>query len=133
MWHFLNWLIVSKCVLGLKKNKFFRLWRYKIKIQLYNVCIMCNVWLKIANYILRWSNVQYSMEAFRMSNIRRTADRMSKIRHPKKCALNVEYSKLNGGQYRIENRIFLHTSTTYITSLCLGFFSVCMPHQKLKF
>ena len=39
-----------------EKNEFFRLWRYKIKIQLYNVCILCNVWLKIANYILRWSN-----------------------------------------------------------------------------
>ena len=42
-----------------KNNKFFWLWRYKIKIQLYNVCILSDVWLKVANYILRSSNVRY--------------------------------------------------------------------------
>ena len=33
------------------------------------------------------------------------ADRMSKIRYPKKGASDVEYSTFDGGQYRIENRI----------------------------
>ena len=93
-----------------KNNKFFRLWRYKIKIQLYNVCILCNVWLKVANYILRSLNVQYPnwgasdveystfdgrLFECRKSDIRRTADRMSKIRHPKKGASDVEYSTLD--------------------------------------
>ena len=77
-------------------NKFIRLWRYKIKIQLYNVCILCDVWLKVANNILRLSNVQYpnwgtsvveysifdgrSIES-KKSDIRRRALRMSNIRH----------------------------------------------------
>ena len=82
-----------------KKNKFFRLWRYSVKIQLYNICILCNVWLKIVNYILRWSNsndqrsdrfkcIWHSMEALRMSDIRHSTD----------------------DQYRIENRIYFFRS-----------------------
>ena len=55
-----------------KNNKFFRLWRYKIKIKLHNVCTF---------------------------DIRRTADRMSKIRHPKKGALDVECSTSEEGRF----------------------------------
>ena len=58
---------------------------------------MCNVWLKIANYILRRSNLKNltfdrKRIGSRIFDIRWTADRMSKIRHPKKRALDVEYS-----------------------------------------
>ena len=81
---------------------------------------MCNVQLKIANYILHRSNLKnptfdrtrFGCQIFeirrtadRMSNIWRMADLMSKIRYPKKCISDVEYSKFDGGQYRIGNRI----------------------------
>ena len=41
----------------------------------------------------------------RIFDIRRADDRMSNILHPKHPSSDVEYSTLDGGQYRIENRI----------------------------
>ena len=69
-------------------KKFFRLWRYKIKIQLYNVCILCDVWLKVANCILRSSNVRYpnwGTLGFQYSTFDYAADRIEKIRSKEGC------------------------------------------------
>ena len=100
-------------------NKFFWLWRYKIKIQLYNVCILSNVWLKVANYILRSSNVQYPnwgdsdveystfdgrLIECRKSDIRRRALPMSNIRHSMESWSNVQ--NLTSEEGRFECRIF---------------------------
>ena len=74
---------------------------YKIKMQLFNVCILCIVWLKIANYILHRPNVKNptfdrTRFGFRIFDIRQTADQMSNIRYPKKHASDVEYSAFDG-------------------------------------
>ena len=87
-----------------KNNKFFRLWRYKIKIQLYNVCILCDVWLKVANYILRSSNVQYpnwgASDVEYLTFDGRPIE--SKKSDPKKGASDVEYSTFDYTADRIE-------------------------------
>ena len=102
-----------------KNNKFFRLWRYKIKIQLYNVFILSDVWLKVANYILHSSNVRYPnwgasdveystfdgrLFECRKSDIRRRVLRMSNIRHSTNGWSNVENPTSEEGYF--ECRIF---------------------------
>ena len=64
-------------------------------MQLFNVCILYNVWLKIENYILRRSNVQNltfdrTRFGFRIFDIRRSVLRMSNIRHSTDGRSNVE-------------------------------------------
>ena len=79
-----------------KTNSFDSPFRYDKLIMC--IYILCNVWLKIEKYILRRSNLKNptSEEASfgcQIFNIRRTAERMSKIRHPKKRASDEKYSE----------------------------------------
>ena len=78
-----------------KNNKLFRLWRYKIK----KTIIQCMYieWCLIKSYKLHPALIECSISELRrfgcrVFNIRRTAVRMSKIRHSKKGASDVEYS-----------------------------------------
>ena len=84
-----------------KTNSFDSPFRYD-KLIIY---ILCNVWLKIANYILRRSNLKnptFDRTRFgcRIFDIRRTAVRMSKIRDPKKRASDVKYSTFDENAFK---------------------------------
>ena len=131
-----------------KNNKFFRLWRYKIKIQLYNVCILSDIWLKVANYILRSSNVQYlnwgasdveysrfdgQLIECRKSDIRRRALRMSNIRHSTMQPIESKKSDPTNKANRIEFSTFDSTECTRLIPICKPMQTVNKPEDILKF
>ena len=111
------------------------------------MCIVCNVWLKIANYILRRSNVKnptFDQTRFGcwIFDIRLMVDRISNSRHSIEYASVVEYSTVDCAADRIEkirsnneaNRIeFAKVDPTECTCLdYMSFLHSLNGHRRLR-
>ena len=108
-------------------------------IQLFNVCILCNIWLKISNYILHQLNVKNpKSEETRFecqkSDIRLDAFRMSNIWHS--TVRPIELKKFDLTMRRIESNLLhsirqnAHVYLQYDFKLLVGVVSECESFRR---